>query len=61
MSTQKPVMENTGNLDFFSKTQGVLFAQVVNPVFQKVKDIVIFATKFSFFRSLICLSSQFSV
>ena len=49
--------QNTG------KTQGVLFAQVVNSLILKVKDIAIFAAKISnfFSRSWIGLSSQFCV
>ena len=35
--------QNTG------KTQGILFAQVVNSLILKVKDITIFATKISIF------------
>ena len=33
----------------FAKTQGILFAQVVNSLILKVKDIVIFAVKISIF------------
>ena len=33
----------------FAKTQGILFAQVVNSLFLKVKDIAIFAAKISIF------------
>ena len=50
-----PVRENTGNLGILSKhrefgqntgkTQGILFAQVVNTLIVKVKDIAIFAAK----------------
>ena len=46
--------QNTG------KTQGILFAQVVNALLLKVKDIVIFAAIF-FSRSWIGLPSQFYV
>ena len=54
-----PVRENTGNLEILSKhrantgnfvkTQGILFAPVVNAQILKVKDIAIFATKKSIF------------
>ena len=57
-----PVREKTeyGN---FAKTQGILFAQVVNSLMPKVKDIAIFARKFPIFasRSWIGLPSQFCV
>ena len=44
------------------KTQGILFAQVVNVLILKVKDIAIVAQKNPFFsRSLIGLPSQFCV
>ena len=33
----------------FSKTQGILFAQIVNSLTPKVKDIAIFAAKISIF------------
>ena len=33
----------------FAKTQGILFARVVNSLIQKVKDISIFAVKISMF------------
>ena len=33
----------------FAKTQGILFAQVVNSLMLKVKDIAIFASKISIF------------
>ena len=46
-----PVMENTGNL---AKTQGILFAQVVNYLILKVKDIVIFAVKISSIFQKLC-------
>ena len=46
-----PVRENTGNLESLSKhtgkTQGIWFAQVVNSLIPKVKDISIFAVKIS--------------
>ena len=40
-----PVRENTGNLEVFAKTQGIWFAQVVNSLILKVKDISIFTAK----------------
>ena len=46
------VRENTGNLEICQntgKTQGIWFAQVVNSLMTKVKDIAIFATKISIF------------
>ena len=47
----------------FAKTQGILFAQVVNSLILKVKDIAIFAAKISNFssRSWIGLPTQFCV
>ena len=33
------VRENTGNFGNFVKSQGILFAHVVNSLIQKVKDI----------------------
>ena len=46
----------------FCQNTGNLFAQVVNALFLKVKDIVIFVAKKSFFpRSWIGLPSQFCV
>ena len=36
---------NFGNFRNFTKTQGILFAQVVNSLVLKVKDTVIFAAK----------------
>ena len=44
----------------FAKTQGILFAQVINSQRPKVKDIGIFAVKISiFFRNWIGLPSLF--
>ena len=46
----------------FAKTQGILFAQVVNSLIIKVKDIAIFATKIPIFsRSWTGLPRQFCV
>ena len=47
----------------FAKTQGILFAQVVNSLMPKVKDIAIFAAKISIFfqkldrsaKSVLCM------
>ena len=48
-----------GNL---AKIQGILFAQVINSLILKVKDIAIFAAKISIFsRSWIGLPSQFCI
>ena len=63
---EKSVRENTGNLAIFAKTQEkdrILFAQVVNSLILKVKDISIFAAKISsfFFGSWKGLPSQFCV
>ena len=48
MAKKNPVRENRefGN---FAKTQGILFAQVVNSLIPKVKDIAIFPAKISIF------------
>ena len=43
-----PDRKNTGNLEIFAQTQGVLFAQVVNFLILKMQDIVIFAKFFIF-------------
>ena len=45
------------------KTQGIWFAQVVNSLILKVKDILIFATKIPkiILKLDICLPSQFGV
>ena len=50
MAKKIPVRENTGNLEILPKgrenlTQGILFAQVVNSLILKVKDIALFASK----------------
>ena len=50
-----PVRENTGNLKIWpntGKTQGILFAQVVNSLKQKVKDTAIFDSKISIFDAV---------
>ena len=51
MATTKNVRENTGNLKILSKDRD-FFAQVVNSLIMKVKDIAIFA-------SWICLPGEF--
>ena len=47
----------------FAKTPGIWFAQVVNSLILKVKDIAIFAAKISIFspRSWLGLPSQFCI
>ena len=42
----------------FAKTQGILFAQVVDFLFLKVKDILIFATKISTFFLKLGMSAK---
>ena len=44
-----PVRENTGNVKILSKHRGIWFAQVVNILILKVKDIAIFAANISIF------------
>ena len=44
-----PVRENTGNLEILPKTQGTWFAQVVNSLILKIKNISVFAAKISIF------------
>ena len=51
-----------GNFAKTGKTQGIWFAQVVSSLILKVKDISIFAATIpNFFKSWICLPSQFGV
>ena len=38
MTKKIHVRENTGNLEIFAKTQGILFGQVVYSLISKVKD-----------------------
>ena len=58
MATTKSVREKTGNLEICQNT-GNLFAQVVNSLIPKVKDIAIFAAKISiFFQKLNRSASQ---
>ena len=64
MATKKiPVRENTGNLEILSKhrkntgnfvkTQGILLAQVVNVLIEKVNDFaIVVAKKLFFFQKL---------
>ena len=48
-----PIRENTGNLKMLPETQGILFAQVINSLILKVKNIA--AKKiFFFFSKEIC-------
>ena len=53
-----PFRQNTGNLEILppkkGKTQGLLFAQVVNSLILKVKDISIFALKISKSAKSVC-------
>ena len=58
-------MENKGNLEMLlkHKENGILFAQVINYLILKIKDIAIFASKFSIFfqkldrsaKSVLCM------
>ena len=55
-----PCLGKHGGFGGFAKTQGILFAQVVNSLIPKVKDISKSAVKMSiFFLGLISLPSQF--
>ena len=63
---RKNARENIGNLEILPKqreSQGIWFAQVVNSLILKVKDIFIFASKIKRKKmlSLISLPSQFCV
>ena len=59
---KKTVKENTGNLEIWPKHREFGFAQVVNSLIVKVKDISIFAAKFPpNLLSWISLPSQFCV
>ena len=52
MAKKIPVRETQGNWKFCQntgKTQGISFAQVVNSLMPKVKNIAIFAAKISIF------------
>ena len=62
MEEKKSLSGKTGILEILSK-QGILFAEIVNSLIQKVKDIAIFAVYNSYFflKSWICLPSQFCV
>ena len=65
--TKFHIRENAGNLEILPKhrenTENFLFAQVVNSLILKVKDIVIFAMKISLFpqkldrsaKSVLCM------
>ena len=53
MAKKNPCQGKHGEFGIFAKTQGILFAQVVNSLMLKIKDIAIFATKISiFFKKL---------
>ena len=60
---KNPCQGKHRELGNFAKTQGILFAQVVNSLMPKVKDIVIFAAKISIFfqkldrsaKSVLCM------
>ena len=49
MATKKIPFRENREFENFAKTQGIWFAQVVNSLMTKVKDIVIFAAKNSIF------------
>ena len=49
MAEKIPCQGKNREFGNFAKTQGFMFAQVVNPLILKVKDILIFAVKISFF------------
>ena len=51
-----PVRENTGNLEIVGKHMESFFAQVVDSLILKVKNIVVLTAETSniFFRSWIC-------
>ena len=49
MATQKNCQGKHREFGNFAKTQGILFAQVVNSLILKVKDTAIFAAKISIF------------
>ena len=61
MTKKNPCQGKHREFGNFAKTQGSLFAQVVNSLILKVKDTAIFAAKISIFfpRSWIGLPSQF--
>ena len=62
MAPKNPCQGKHRELGNFAKTQEILFAQVVNFLTLLVKDIVIFAQKFTFFsKGWLGLPSQFCV
>ena len=63
MAKKNPCREKHREFGNFAKTQGIWFAQVVNSLLLKVKDISIFAAKISnfFCLSWMSLPSQFCV
>ena len=62
MDQKNPCQGKRREFGNFAKTQGILFAQVVNSLILKVEDIAIFAAKKSIFsRSWIGLPTQFCV
>ena len=62
MAKKNPCRGKHREFGNFAKTQGILFAQVVNSLILKVEDIAIFAAKISIFsRSWIVLPTQFCV
>ena len=62
MAQQIPCQGKHREFGNFAKTQGILFAQVVNSLILKVKDIFIFGTKIlNLKKNWISLPSQFCV
>ena len=63
MAKRNPCQEKHRKYGNVAKTQGIWFAQVVNPLILKVKDISIFAAKISIFffkldktgKSVLCM------
>ena len=51
MAKKNPCQGKQREFGNFAKTQGILFAQVVNSLILKVKDTAIFAVKVSIFYS----------
>ena len=49
MAQKNPCQGRHREFGSFAKTQGILFAEVVNSLILKVKNIAIFATKISIF------------
>ena len=62
MAKKNPCQEKHREFGKFAKTKGILYAQIVNSLILKVKDIAIFTAKISILsRSWIGLPSQFCV